>query len=99
MSSSVEICAEHGREAWDCDGCTELERARALRRMRASSRGELVRATVAARRIGVCAATVRRWVRRGELAGSEVCGRVYVSRSSLEELLERTRSNSSSTSS
>lgn len=37
-------------------------------------RGVLVRATVAARRLGVSARTVRRWIACGTLAGRRVMG-------------------------
>jgi excisionase family DNA binding protein len=47
--------------------------------------------TVAARRAGVAAPTVTRWIQRGLIAGYRVGGRVYVSAGDLEAMLADAR--------
>lgn len=46
----------------------------------------LVKTKAAAKTLGVCARTVRRWVRDGELPGRRLGRRYYVYRSALDAL-------------
>ncbi len=47
--------------------------------------------TVAARRVGVSAPTVSRWIDRGLIAGYRLGGRIYVSEAEIDEMLARAR--------
>lgn len=50
--------------------------------------GKLVRASIAARELGVSWWTIKRWVRDRKIAGTRIAGRWYVSRKALEALRE-----------
>lgn len=53
--------------------------------------GALVKATVAARRIGVSAETVRAWLRAGTVSGVKIGRGWYMHRAALERILVETR--------
>jgi excisionase family DNA binding protein len=47
--------------------------------------------TDAARRVGVSAPTITRWIDRGLIAGYKVGGRIFVSESDFDEMLGNSR--------